>query len=224
MESFAWSLVVIGGGLCAYFTIDILGLMEIPVSFVIYVLCLISLVSTETINLTLQKDTPKLIATNFHTTTDGNAIPCGDYSIFTVGDIDNVVKYKGTEGIFICPTKSINRLGTEICVTINSKLVEKDFLPPTVIEAIEKYNLKAPYRFGLISERQELMEADSSRLQETVKQQNSYITALVETIKGKTKSLEGILEFNKRIGAGAEKDSWIKKLIKKKEAEEKGDE
>lgn len=127
--------------------------------------------------------TPKLVANNLHTSTDGTYYNAGNYAIFTIGDVKAGGFYwKGTDGLVIAPVTSVNKLGHNVVITARVERVPIEELAPEVITVISERNFKGPYYLGLIDEEQELATPDSVYLENENKQRNKENKFLRELI------------------------------------------
>lgn len=225
MENWEWVLLLIGGLILAVLTQGILGTIEdIPVSYVIYVIAVLSFWESENIVRFLRLKSSKLVATNFDTTTDGSYIPCGDYAIFTLGDIDYWFNFKGKKGCIVAPRDSINKLGKNVVLTVNPKQVYFNELPPLVRDKVKEYGLEPPYFMGWVSERQELVEPEVTRLQQEIAEQNTLINILRDVGKGKFETVSDLIEFVKRVREETKEKSWLEKILVGEEEKERKEE
>lgn len=214
IESWEWLLLIIGGLILAVLTQGILGTIDkIPVSYVIYVIMVLSFWESENIVRFLKLKSSKLVATNFDTTTDGSYISCGDYAIFTLGDIDYWFSWKSRQGCIVVPRDAINKLGKNVVLTVNPKQVYFNELPPLVRDKVKEYGIEPPYYMGWVSERQELVEPEVTRLQQEIAELNSLLNMLKDIGKGKFETVSDLIEFMKRVREETKERSWLEKIF-----------
>jgi hypothetical protein len=200
MNSFEWGILIAGSVVFAYLFADILGYMTITVSTFLAATLIACLMMGEFTLMTLRHNTPKLIAHNFHTTTDGNCIDAGHEAIFTMGDIDYGIKIKGTEGVVIMPSDSVNVLGTQLVTTGVPYLKDFDELSPLVREKLIEHGLiKGPFYECQASARQlqDPKTADKTILETRYKK---FSNDLIDINKSKFGSVEEVNEVAGRIG------------------------
>jgi len=214
MESWEWALLIIGGLILAVVTQNWLGFIEkFPVSYFIYGITILSFWETENLTRLLKLRSTKLIATNFDSTTDGTYIPVGDYAIFTLGDIDYWFHYKSRKGCIVVPRDSINKLGKHVVLTVNPREAYFNELPPGVRDKIREYKIEPPYYVGWVSEREELVEPETSRLEQEIAEKNSLINILKDVGKGKFETVGDLIEFVKRVKEETKEKSWLEKVF-----------
>lgn len=209
MQVWEWILLTIGGLVLAVFLSDYLGELEhFPISYVIYIITILTVWESENFIRVLKHNSSKLLATNFVTSSDGRYISAGDYVIFTCDDIDWGFHRKGKVGAVIGPRDSVNRFGTHTVMTINPKIVNANELPPVVVDKLKEYGIQPPYRIGHVSERRELSEPTISRLTLESQEQNTFLNTLRDVSKGKFETLSDLIEFFKRMDRETKKKSW----------------
>lgn len=214
MEKWEWMLLIGGGFLLAVLTAPYLGVMPLPVSYFVYIVTVVAFWESEHFLRILKRRTPKLIATNFHTTTTGTWYPAGNYAVFTMGDIDYWFTRKGDEGAVVVPRETINNLGKQVALTVNPTPTRLKELPPKAIEKIKQHQIEPPYYFGVASESKELNEIEIQSLEKEIKEQNSQINMLSDVSKGKFETLGDMIEFMKQTQQEMEGEgSWLQKYI-----------
>lgn len=224
IENWELMLLIVGGLILAVLAQGILGTIDkIPVSYVIYIIAVLSFWESENIVRFLKLKSSKLVATNFDTTTDGSYIPAGDYAIFTLDDIDYWFHFKSKKGCIVVPRDAINKLGKNVVLTVNPKQVYFNELPPLVRDKIKEYGLEPPYYMGWVSERQELAEPEVTRLQQEIAEQNTLINILRDVGKGKFETVSDLIEFVKRVREETKERSWLEKIFVGEEEKEKGE-
>jgi len=222
MEPWEWALLVIGGLVLAILCADYLGVMDaIPVSYVIYVIAILSFWESENIIRALRLASSKLVATNFATTSDGRYIPAGDYAIFTMNDIDYVFHHKGTQGCIISPRDAINRLGSQTVLTINPIEVYFNELPPTVRDKVKQYKIEPPYYIGWTSERRQLAEPATSRMELELREIHTLLNTLRDVGKGKFETVGDLLDFMNRMKEETRNKSWLERVFTGDDEEKK---
>lgn len=222
METWEWLILVIGGLVLAILTAPVFGNIEaIPVSYVIYIIAVLSFWESENIIRALKLNSSKLIATNFDSTTDGTYIPAGDYAIFTLGDIDYMFHMKSKNGCIVVPRDAINKLGKNVVLTVNPFQVYFNELPPVVRDKVKEYGIEPPYYMGFVSERQELVEPETTRLEQELRELNTLLNMLRDIGKGKFETVGDLIEFVKRVKEETREKSWLEKIFVGEEEETK---
>lgn len=223
MDNFEWFLLITGGFILAWLTSPLFGVVEINVSYIIYIITIISFWLSDDILLRLKLGSSKLVATNFDTTSDGKFWRAGNYCIFTLDDIDKYFHIKGRKGALIVPAESVNKLGRHTVCNVNPKEVSFHQLPLEVQNVIKQLRLPGPYYFGLLSEKQCLIEPDLSRLEEELKVRNELISLLREVSTGKYETVEDLIKVLKRIGEETKEKRWWEKLLGGEEKDKEDD-
>jgi hypothetical protein len=214
MENWEWILLLVGGLILAVLLSGFLGNIEaIPVSYIIYIITVLSFWESENIIRVLRLKSSKLVATNFDSTTDGTYLPCGDYAIFTLGDIDYMFHYKSNKGCIVVPRDAINKLGKNVVLCVNPTQVYFNELPPEARDKVKEYGIEPPYYLGFVSERQELVEPDVTRLEIELRERNTLLNMLRDIGKGKFETVGDIVEFLKRVKEETREKSWLEKVL-----------
>lgn len=201
---------------------DSLGTTTIDTIWLIVGLFVTLFFSEKYVEYELRMETPKLIATNFHTTTDGNFIVAGNYAIFTMGDINHHLHIKGRDGTLVVPRDSINPLGKHKALCVVPYIVPIDRLDQTVQAKIKENDLPEPYWLGILSDSQ-LVEPKNDRVFKEITEQNGIISMLSDLINGKFGSIEQAIEFSGRITKDKNSGNWLKERLSRKAREDAQD-
>jgi hypothetical protein len=147
---------------------------------------------SKTVILSLAEKTPKLVANDLYTTTDGTCYTKGDWTIWTLGDIvvSDIWYHKGTKGAIVVHRSAVNRIGKNVVLTATLIRVPFAELPKEARQKISELKLSPPYYLGLIDEEFELAVPEIKVLEEEIRQTNKLNTFLTDLLEGKEDIIE----------------------------------
>ncbi len=148
----------------------------------------------------LEHATPKFIANNLHSSTDGHYENAGDYIIVRLGAIDSSGFHtKGGDGCVVVPRDSVTKVGLNMVSTCAVHKVNSDALPHDAQVKIYQEGIGAPYWLGVFNEEQELNQPDAMKMKHHNEQLNEENTMLRTLLREKGKTIEEVLERLKRM-------------------------
>ena len=162
----------------------------------------------------LKERTSKLIANDFHTTTDGQPYDAGDYLVYTIGDIDYGVHLKGGSGAVIVPRKSVTYVGKNVISTCRIGRVTFDNLPSIARKVIADRNIPGPYFHGFFDAKTELQFNEVQDVANELLGLRAQNTVIQRLMKGDFAIIEDAIQHGKLVVDTARGESFVNKMKK----------
>jgi len=187
------------------------GIMQFDKATFYYIAALGALAIVYLTDEEMKNRTPKIVTNDYHSTTNGEIIPVGNWGIIRCGDIDVPAfgfTFEGKDGCVIAPIETIHPLGQNIVVNVKVFESELDELPLSVQKEVVQRGLQGPYRIGYIDEGQfettvdygDLKKIKISNLLEIIPSQNKLMSMLDEISKGRFDKVEEAVMAMEKIG------------------------
>lgn len=150
----------------------------------------------------LRLRTPKIVWIDGFSTTKSIGWYLGEFSVFTLGDIDYGVSLRGRDGVIIAPSAAVNMLGHQVVINARLSYVDFSALPFYVQEFLVFKKLNGPYLFGIVSEEhhEELDKAELVNLEKSYTKVNELNSTLMDINEKLHTATEDTVEAIGRIG------------------------